>query len=143
MTSYGQVSKELDEIYAGRFEKSLEKQLQMQQQHEELYRQATANGSKSISSMERKPSLSLQGIIDKIEQPTPTDDFRNKQQAEIELTFIRAAITMAKGSNDIGAEITIAGITIGVSINERLIPILEAEAHEIEKYLMGQPNNYE
>jgi hypothetical protein len=64
-------------------------------------------------------------------------------QAEIELSFINAAICLAEGSNEIGAEVTIAGITVGVSLNERLIPILQAEAEEIRKYLKGLPNNYE
>jgi hypothetical protein len=32
---------------------------------------------------------------------------------------------------------------ISISVNKRLIPVLEAEAEEIEKYLRGEENNYE
>lgn len=166
-------TQEEEELYAGFFEerfkannKRLEQEIfsnfphtnfqhniMSQPQHEEAYkyeqrlnelkRQSAEMGSKSITSMEkRKPSLSVQELVNKLPNPDPAP-LVDRQQAEIELSFIRAAITLAQGSNDIGAEVTIAGITVGVSVNSRLIPVLEAEAQEIEKFLMGQPNNWE
>jgi hypothetical protein len=74
---------------------------------------------------------------------SPKFQTTDHRDAEIELSYINAAITLAKGSNDIGAQIQIGPFTIGVSLNSALIPILEGEASEIEKYLRGEQNNYE
>lgn len=139
---------------------------------ERLKRESEENGSKSISESESK-KMSLKGMahignampsfrkVDDLPIPTLTEitsdetkrimqqtgmlykSEHDHAQAKVELTFINAAIALAEGSNDIGAEVTIAGITVGVSVNSRLVPILKAEASEIERYLNGLPNNYE
>lgn len=141
-----------------------------QPQHEALYEQmkqlAAATGSKSISEacggiplfkrndIPAEPELAalkneLNSFVKQshAELPQPLQgangQLTEREQAEVELSFIHAAIALAQGSNAIGAEVTIAGITVGVSVNARLIPILKDEAHEIEKYLRGEPNNYE
>lgn len=68
----------------------------------------------------------------------------DRQEAEITLSYIRSAITLAQGSNDISAEIKIGCLNpIGISLNNRLVPVLQAEEEEIEKYLRGEENNYE
>jgi hypothetical protein len=90
------------------------------------------------------------GIPNRKERPVPVSQreaevYNNidHQQALIELTYIRAAIAIAQGSNDIGADISIGPLTIGVSLNSRLVPVLQAEAEEIEKFLRGEENNWE
>lgn len=146
-----QYTQDIDEMYGGNF-----KQLNnmSQPQHEYLYEQLrNATGSKSISDVcgAAEPKLAslkkpTQQEQDNLMQTLLTKEqtqLTEREQAAIELSYIRAAIALAKGSNAIGAEIIIGPITVGVSVNERLVPALEAEAHEIEKYLMGQPNNYE
>lgn len=64
-------------------------------------------------------------------------------QAEIELAYIEAAILLANAHNDIGCEIHIGQLTIGISINDRILPILLQEKQEIEKFLKGEPNNWQ
>ena len=66
----------------------------------------------------------------------------NRTHAKVELTKLQAAKVLIT-NNDLGAEINVAGVVVGISVNERLLPVIEAEIDEIEKYLAGQPNNYE
>jgi hypothetical protein len=101
-------------------------------------------GQKSISEAAGTKSKELKQRWDS--RKDIADNLRSEddtQQAEIELAYICAAIAIAEGSNDIGADISIGPLTIGVSLNSRLVPILQAEAEEIEKYLRGEENNWE
>lgn len=67
---------------------------------------------------------------------------REVRQALSELTQLEA-VKILLGNNDLGCEIHIAGMTIGVSENSRLLPIIEAEMDEITKYLNGETNTWE
>ncbi len=67
---------------------------------------------------------------------------QEKVAAKADLTKLEA-MKILISNNDLGAELNVAGIVVGVSMNERLLPVIEAEIEEIEKYLNGKPNNYE
>jgi hypothetical protein len=62
--------------------------------------------------------------------------------AKVDLTQLQAMKILVT-NNDLGAEIHIAGMIVGVSVNERLLPVINAEIEEIEKFLRGELNNYE
>lgn len=64
-------------------------------------------------------------------------------QAQKELKNLKFMLIHAKNNPALGANISIAHRTAGVSVNSRLLPIIEAEIEEIEKYLRGEVNNYE
>ena len=63
-------------------------------------------------------------------------------EARATITKIDAAILLAK-NNDFACEIHIAGLEIGLSNNAKIIPALKYEQKEIQKYLDGEPNEYE
>lgn len=67
---------------------------------------------------------------------------REIASAKTELTKMEA-VKVLLTNNDLGAEMNVAGIVVCVSVNERLLPVVEAEMEEIKKYLAGEPNNYE
>lgn len=69
------------------------------------------------------------------------NDQREKDRAQAEITKLEAAGLLAT-NNTLAAEIHIAGIVVGVSVNSRLLPVLEAEIEEIKKFLAGERNNY-
>lgn len=72
------------------------------------------------------------------------DDVKEREvmQAAAELTKLEA-IKVLLGNNNLGCEIHVAGLHMGVSENSRLIPIIEAEMDEISKYLNNEPNTWE
>lgn len=67
---------------------------------------------------------------------------REIASAKTELTKMEA-VKVLLTNNDLGAQMNVAGIVVCVSVNERLLPVVEAEMEEIKKYLAGEPNNYE
>lgn len=67
---------------------------------------------------------------------------QDELQAKVELTQLQAMKVMIT-NNDIGAEINVGGLKVGVSMNERLLPVIEAEINEINLFLDGKPNNWE
>ena len=67
---------------------------------------------------------------------------RDIAEAKVQLTKIEAAIILAK-NNDLGCEIHIAGIEIGISNNNKILPVLLYEKAEIKKFLTGKPNEWE
>ena len=69
-------------------------------------------------------------------------DEREKDTARAELTKLEAAKILVT-NNTIAAEMHIAGMVVGVSVNDRLLPVLDAEIDEINKFLAGELNNYE
>jgi hypothetical protein len=117
-------------------------------QHEDIYNQMSAEQKRQIHLEFQKATSGMQSISSASGvQRKPFDlhinDDKDVMDAKIELSYINAAITLANGSNDIGSEIVIGPFTIGISLNSRLIPLLKAEAEEIEKYLNDELNNYE
>ena len=72
-----------------------------------------------------------------------------EMQKQREISDAKAALTKMEAvkilltNNDLAAEINVANMVVGVSVNERLLPVIEAEIEEIKKYLAGEPNNYE
>lgn len=64
------------------------------------------------------------------------------QEAKREITKIEA-MKILLGNNDFAAEIHVAGIVVGTSVNERILPVLDAELLEIKKFLNGEENNWE
>lgn len=65
-----------------------------------------------------------------------------KKNAEAEIVKVDAAILLAQ-NNRLGCEINIAGMTIGICNNKKIIPALKYHKKEIEKYLNGEKNEYE
>lgn len=109
---------------------------------EEKYNELRKQLSQHSTISEHSGTKGLEALISKRNEEV-VKEIHDKSSAEIELSYIRAAISLANGSNDIGAEIVIGPFTIGISLNKRLVQVLEAEAIEIEKYLRGEQNNYE
>lgn len=65
-------------------------------------------------------------------------------QAEIQLAYIKAAMAICESSNALAVEVHVAGLPpIGISVNVRMLNVLALEAREIEKFLKGEPNEYE
>jgi len=67
-----------------------------------------------------------------------------KQQiinAKAELTEL-AAMKLLLGNNDLACEIHIAGMRRSISDNKKVLPILNNEIKEIQKFLDGKPNKW-
>lgn len=64
------------------------------------------------------------------------------RQAQKELAEIKAMMILAK-NNDFGCEIRIAGMIMGVCDNSKIIPILEFQKREINKFLREEENMWE
>ena len=75
-------------------------------------------------------------------------DFKEEQkqwdinEAKSSLTQWQA-MKLLVGNNLLAATIEIAGIRQGVCNNSRLIPVIEHNIREIEKFLNGEPNEWE
>lgn len=67
---------------------------------------------------------------------------RMKEEAENTILEIEAAKILAK-STSFACEIHINGLIIGLSDITTIIPVLDAEKAEIEKFLKGEQNKYE
>jgi len=62
--------------------------------------------------------------------------------AKVEITRLKAMKVLAS-NNDLACEICVAGMRVGLSRNTGILPILNAEIKEIQKFLDGKPNNWE
>jgi hypothetical protein len=72
------------------------------------------------------------------------EEFKKRyiEDAKSTLTQIEAALILAT-NNHLGCEIHIAGMSIGICNNKKIIPVLKHNKTEIEKYLRGEQNEYE
>jgi hypothetical protein len=72
------------------------------------------------------------------------DDILEHERASAfsELTQWKAIKVLIE-NNDLGCEIHIAGMHLGVVDNSKLLPIINQNITEIKKYLKGQPNLWE
>jgi len=66
----------------------------------------------------------------------------DKAHALLQLTLWKAVKVLIE-NNDLGCEIHIAGISLGLCDNSKLLPIINQNISEINKFLKGQPNLYE
>jgi len=64
------------------------------------------------------------------------------REAKADLLQLQAAKILLT-NNDFDCEIHICGMTINISENNKLIPVVNAEIIEINKYLNGEPNTWE
>ena len=77
-----------------------------------------------------------------------TEEFNKKEKkriimsAKADITRLEAMKVLAK-NNDLGCEVNVAGMRIGLSSNKGILPILNAETKEIRKFLDGKPNKWE
>ena len=55
---------------------------------------------------------------------------------------ILEAIKVLLNNNDLACEIHIANLKIGISENSRMIPIVDFEIEEINKFLAGEESSY-
>lgn len=67
---------------------------------------------------------------------------RERESAESDLIQLKAARLLAS-NNTLACMVKIAGVRFGLSVNDRMIPVIDAEIEEIEKFLKGEPNNWE
>lgn len=73
----------------------------------------------------------------------------NKEQKKREIMHAKGEMTQLEAmkvlvrNNDLACEIYIAGMQIGLSSNKGILPILNAEIKEIQKFLDGKPNKWE
>lgn len=65
-----------------------------------------------------------------------------KVEARAGLAKVKAAIELCK-NNDLCCEIKIAGLVVGVCNNSELLPALQYQKKEIEKFLKGKKNEWE
>lgn len=64
------------------------------------------------------------------------------ESAKVELTEAEAIKILLK-NNIIACEIHISGMVIGICDNKKLLPIIEYQIKEIEKFLNGEKNQWE
>ena len=65
-----------------------------------------------------------------------------KTEAECELTKLKAMKILLK-NNTLGCEIHIAGMIMGTCDNEWVLPIIDKQILEINKFIKGKPNLWE
>lgn len=53
------------------------------------------------------------------------------------------AVEVLIRNNDLGCEIHIAGMKLGICDNSKLLPIVKQNIAEIRKFIKGKPNMYE
>jgi hypothetical protein len=93
-------------------------------------------------------SITFDGVIKKLqnfglEHKHGALTEEDRQQAQLELAYLRSAITLAEESNAVACVIKIGPFELGVCDNKSIIPVLLYNINEIEKYLRGEPNSYE
>ena len=66
----------------------------------------------------------------------------NITEAESELTQLKAMRVLI-GNNKLACIVEIAGMTFGLCDNSKLLPLIESQEKEIQKFLKGQPNEWE
>lgn len=67
---------------------------------------------------------------------------RDIEEANSSLVQWRAMRLLAS-NNTLAATIEIAGLKQGVCLNEKLIPVIDHNIQEIEKFLNNEPNEWE
>lgn len=70
------------------------------------------------------------------------DDDNDKDDARMEISELKAAIELCK-NNDWACMIYINGLSFGLCNNASIIPALNEEIAEREKFLRGEPNLWE
>jgi len=77
-----------------------------------------------------------------------TEDYEKEQKkrkiesAKAELSQFKAALILV-GNNTLACEIHIAGMKVGICDNRKVIPALNCNIKQIEKFLEGKPNKWE
>ena len=72
------------------------------------------------------------------------EEFRERDKASaLSLLTQWKAVKVLIENNDLGCEIHIAGMHLGICDNSKLLPIINQNITEIKKFLKGQPNLYE
>jgi len=64
------------------------------------------------------------------------------REAKNELIMLNAVKELLK-DNDLACEVTINGITIGLCSNLSVLPAIKKNITEINKFLKGEPNEWE
>ena len=65
-----------------------------------------------------------------------------KSEAATEFSMLDAMAILAK-NNDLACEIHIAGVKIGLCDNSWILPVLDQQRAEVQKFLDGKPNLFE
>lgn len=77
---------------------------------------------------------------------TEVDDIKKKQQdiqeAKNELVMLKAAKELAK-DNSLACMVEINGVKFGLCENTKIIPAINYQIKEINKFLKGVPNTWE
>jgi len=64
------------------------------------------------------------------------------QEAKTELVMLKAAKQLAK-DNSLACMVEINGIKFGLCQNDKIIPAINHQIKEINKFLKGEPNSWE
>lgn len=64
-----------------------------------------------------------------------------RTDAKVELTKLEAMKVLIK-NNNLGCEIHIAGMTMGLCENKKILPVIEFQIKEINKFLKGEKNSW-
>ncbi len=70
------------------------------------------------------------------------EDQAKRASAEIDRVHVIAALELLK-NKDIGCEIHISGLMVGICNNSKVVPALNYHLREIDKFLRGQKNEWE
>jgi len=66
----------------------------------------------------------------------------NQQEAQKELTELEALKVLIK-NNNLACTVEIAGLSFGVCDNSKMLPVIEFQEQEIQKFLNGKKNKWE
>lgn len=66
---------------------------------------------------------------------------RDKIEAKVTISKLKALITLAE-NNDLACTVSICGISISLSVNSTIVPVLEQEIVEINNFLEDKQSNY-
>jgi len=72
------------------------------------------------------------------------EEKKRQDLIEAKATLIKCrAIKELLNDNDFACMIEIAGMSLGICDNEKMIPVIDNEIEEIQKFLEGKPNKWE
>jgi len=73
---------------------------------------------------------------------SPKSKGEDKREAKNELIMLNAMKELLK-DNTLACEVTINGITVGLCSNLSVLPAIKKNIAEINKFLKGEPNEWE
>lgn len=70
------------------------------------------------------------------------EEKRERESAQNDILELKAMKVLLR-SNTLVCDVRVAGLSVGLTCNKRMIPIINLEIKEIEKFLKEEKNNWE